>query len=111
MNIQPNAGLPVNLGNPGEFTIAELAEMVLTMVPTRSTIVHKPLPQDDPQRRRPDISRARQLLRWEPKVALAEGLAHTIAWFSHTLAEKPVLQRTSRRRIPIKDSTGLSLGA
>ncbi|MEF0942425.1 UDP-glucuronic acid decarboxylase family protein [Rhizobium sp. BR 362] len=111
MNVQPNAGLPVNLGNPGEFTIAELAEMVLTMVPTRSTIVHRPLPQDDPQRRRPDISRAKQLLHWEPKVALAEGLAHTIAWFSHTLAEKPVVQRANRRRMAIKDSTGLTLGA
>lgn len=81
MNIDPNPGVPINLGNPGEFTIAELAEMVLARVPTRSKIVHRPLPADDPKRRRPDITRAKELLGWEPKVVLSEGLEHTVAWF------------------------------
>ncbi|MEZ2224000.1 UDP-glucuronic acid decarboxylase family protein [Rhizobium sp. RCC_161_2] len=111
MNVQPNAGVPVNLGNPSEFTIAELADMVLAMVPTRSTIVHRPLPEDDPQRRRPDISRANELLRWEPKVPLAEGLAHTITWFSHTLAEQPITPHAGRRHTPAEDATELPLGA
>ncbi|WP_028747167.1 UDP-glucuronic acid decarboxylase family protein [Rhizobium mesoamericanum] len=100
MNIQPNAGLPINLGNPGEFTICELAEMILGMIPTRSIVVYKPLPQDDPQRRRPDISRAKQLLRWEPKVPLVEGLAHTIAWFDATLVQKPFARAPNRRHCP-----------
>ncbi|MBW9117369.1 SDR family oxidoreductase [Rhizobium cauense] len=86
MDIEPNPGMPVNLGNPGEFTINELAEMVLAIVPTASKIVYRPLPQDDPQRRRPDILRARELLGWEPKVPLAEGLQQTAAWFSAALA-------------------------
>lgn len=88
MNVDPNPGVPVNIGNPGEFTIAALADMVLAMVPTQSEIVHKPLPMDDPQRRRPDISRAKELLDWEPKVPLAEGLKQTIDWFASTLPER-----------------------
>lgn len=85
MNVAPNPGVPVNLGNPGEFTIRELAEMVLALVPTSSAIVHKPLPIDDPQRRRPDIGRAKELLDWEPRVGLAEGLPRTIEWFQNSL--------------------------
>jgi UDP-glucuronate decarboxylase len=85
INVDPNPGVPVNLGNPGEFTIGQLAEMVLSMVPTTSTIVYRPLPQDDPQRRRPDISRARALLGWEPKIPLSEGLRLTADWFHATL--------------------------
>ena len=85
MNVDPNPCQPVNLGNPGEFTVSELAEMVLARVRTRSKIVHKPLPQDDPQRRRPDISKAKELLCWEPKVVLAEGLDRTVAWFSQRI--------------------------
>jgi UDP-glucuronate decarboxylase len=88
MNVDPNPGGPVNIGNPAEFTILELAEMVLTMIPSSSKIVHKPLPVDDPQRRRPDISRARELLGWQPEVPLSEGLAKTIAWFSQSLTEE-----------------------
>jgi UDP-glucuronate decarboxylase len=88
MNVDPNPGGPVNIGNPAEFTILELAEMVLTMIPSSSKIVHKPLPVDDPQRRRPDISRARELLGWQPEVPLSEGLAKTIAWFSQSLMEE-----------------------
>ncbi|MDR6758651.1 UDP-glucuronate decarboxylase [Mycoplana sp. BE70] len=97
MNVEPNPGLPINLGNPGEFTIAELAEMVLARVPTRSKIVHRPLPTDDPKRRRPDISRAKELLAWEPKVVLAEGLEHTVAWFSQKIPPAMAVPRRAHR--------------
>jgi dTDP-glucose 4,6-dehydratase len=70
--------LPVNVGNPDEFTLMELAETVIDVTGSRSEIVHEALPTDDPQQRRPDITRARELLGWEPKVALREGLQRTI---------------------------------
>lgn len=76
---------PVNLGNPGEFTIKQLAEKVLTMIPTKSKIVYKPLPQDDPKVRKPDITKAREMLGWEPKVNLEEGLAATIEYYRNRL--------------------------
>jgi nucleoside-diphosphate-sugar epimerase len=72
---------PVNLGNPGEFTIIQLAKIVLRITGAKSRLVFKPLPQDDPKQRKPDISRAKRLLRWEPKVGLEDGLKRTIAWF------------------------------
>ena len=72
---------PLNLGNPGEFTMLELAEIVLKKVGGKSKIVHLPLPQDDPRQRRPDITLAREKLGWEPKVALDEGLDRTIEYF------------------------------
>jgi UDP-glucuronate decarboxylase len=72
---------PVNLGNPGEFTIRELAEMVLELSGSKSEIVFKPLPQDDPVRRRPDISLAKEALGWEPAVPVREGLVRTIDYF------------------------------
>ncbi|MEX2120844.1 MAG: UDP-glucuronic acid decarboxylase family protein [Pirellulales bacterium] len=72
---------PVNLGNPGEFTIRELAEMVLALTGSKSPLVHEPLPADDPTQRKPDITLARRRLGWEPKVALHEGLVPTIEWF------------------------------
>lgn len=72
---------PLNLGNPGEFTIRELAEKVLLKIGGRSKLIEKPLPSDDPVRRKPDISQARALLGWEPKVDLDEGLDKTIAYF------------------------------
>ncbi len=72
---------PVNLGNPGEFTIRELANLVLQMTGSKSKLVHMPLPADDPTKRRPDITLAKKHLNWEPKVDLREGLAKTIAWF------------------------------
>lgn len=96
MNCEPNPGVPVNLGNPGEFTVIELAELVLSKVRTASTIVHKPLPPDDPQRRRPDISRAKTLLAWEPKVVLEEGLSHTIAWFKKALPRQRATRNPRR---------------
>ena len=76
---------PLNLGNPGEFTILEFAKLVVKLTGTKSKIIYKPLPQDDPRQRRPDISRAKKLLKWRPKVELKEGLARTIAWFSQRL--------------------------
>jgi UDP-glucuronate decarboxylase len=97
MNVDPNPQGPVNIGNPGEFTINELAAMVLDLVPTASEIVHRPLPQDDPQRRRPDISKAHELLGWQPKIPLSEGLKHTADWFIAALdtrAEELVEPRT-----------------
>lgn len=76
---------PVNLGNPGEFTILELAELVLSLTGSKSEIIFKPLPQDDPIQRRPDITLAKEHLGWEPKVPLREGLIKTIAYFSDLL--------------------------
>ncbi len=72
---------PVNLGNPGEFTILELAELIVEMTGAKSKIVHEPLPADDPTRRRPDISLAKERLGWEPQIALRDGIAKTIDWF------------------------------
>ena len=72
---------PINLGNPGEFTIAELAHLVLDQTQSRSELEHLPLPPDDPVRRQPDITRARQILGWSPTVTLEEGLAPTIDYF------------------------------
>jgi len=70
--------LPVNIGNPNEFTLLELAKAVIEVTESRSEIIHEPLPTDDPQQRQPDISRARDLLGWEPEVELREGLRRTI---------------------------------
>ena len=72
---------PVNIGNPGEFTIRELAELTLQLCGSSSTIVQRPLPVDDPERRRPDIALARDRLGWAPTIALREGLERTIEWF------------------------------
>jgi len=72
---------PTNVGNPGEFTVLELAELVLKLTGSRSTIVHKPLPTDDPRQRCPDITKARAELGWEPAIPLEEGLRRTIPYF------------------------------
>jgi len=72
---------PVNLGNPNESTIAELAQAIKELTASNSKIIHKPLPQDDPRVRQPDITKARRLLRWQPKVSLERGLRRTIDWF------------------------------
>ena len=76
---------PVNIGNPGEFTMIELAERVLRLVGSRSKLVHRPLPTDDPKQRQPDISVARAQLGWEPGVALEDGLKETIGYFRRLL--------------------------
>ena len=72
---------PVNLGNPNEFTIMELAHIVVKLTAAKDQIVYKPLPQDDPRQRKPDISRAKKLLNWKPMVELKDGLKKTIEWF------------------------------
>ena len=77
---------PINMGNPGEFTILELAETILRMVGGRSRLVMRPLPQDDPQQRQPDISLAKTALNWSPQVHLEEGLTRTIDYFKTLLA-------------------------
>jgi len=77
---------PVNLGNPAEFTIRELAEKVLTLSKSKSQLVVKPLPADDPRQRQPDIALARKSLQWEPKVALDDGLKETIGYFRKLLS-------------------------
>ncbi len=78
---------PVNLGNPGEFTIKELAEKVIVATGTKSGIVYKPLPSDDPKQRRPDIAKAKTHLGWEPGIALDDGLRSTIEYFRKSLGE------------------------
>ena len=81
MELEETPPGPINLGNPGEFTIAQLAELVVELVNSKSKIVYENLPVDDPTQRRPDISLAKKLLNWEPKVPLREGLERTINWF------------------------------
>jgi UDP-glucuronate decarboxylase len=76
---------PVNLGNPDEFTIGELAEMVLRLTGSKSGLIFRPLPQDDPTRRQPDITKAKAVLDWSPEVALEDGLKETIAYFKKLL--------------------------
>jgi UDP-glucuronate decarboxylase len=81
MDTQDNVAGPVNIGNPGEFTIKELAQMIIKLTESKSTIEHRELPQDDPVRRKPDISLAKSLLGWSPSVPLEEGLMKTIEYF------------------------------
>lgn len=78
---------PINIGNPGEFTMIELAEAVLTLVGSNSKLVRMPLPSDDPKQRKPDIAKAKSILGWEPKVQLEDGLKETIAYFRKLLNE------------------------
>ena len=80
---------PVNLGNPNEMTVAGIAEQIVRLTGSSSRIVHEPLPVDDPKVRQPDISRARAVLDWEPRVSLTEGLTETIAWFRTALGRDP----------------------
>lgn len=87
----PECPGPVNLGNPGEFTMMELAEKVMQLTGNRCELVYKPLPQDDPARRRPDISQAKTLLGWEPVISLDEGLRRTVDYFSEVLSPREAL--------------------
>src|SRR5213083_1732102 len=77
---------PINIGNPHEVTIEEIARTIIKLVGSRSTLVYRPLPVDDPKQRRPDITRARTILKWEPKVGLEEGLLKTVDYFKSKLA-------------------------
>jgi UDP-glucuronate decarboxylase len=85
MSAPDNVTGPLNLGNPAEVTIRELAELIISMTRSSSRIVHRPLPADDPIRRRPDISRAQELLGWRPTGLLADGLRKTIGYFEQTI--------------------------
>jgi UDP-glucuronate decarboxylase len=87
MNTDDDFTGPVNIGNPGEFTMLELAELVLKLTASKSKIVFQPLPQDDPKQRQPDIALAKKVLGWEPKVKLEDGLKETIAYFRTTVQE------------------------
>jgi UDP-glucuronate decarboxylase len=83
---------PINLGNPAEFTMLQLAELVLVLTGSSSAIVYQPLPPDDPRQRRPDITRARQTLNWQPEISVRDGLLRTIAYFDALLtAQSPSL--------------------
>lgn len=74
---------PLNLGNPNEFTVMQLAKLVTKLTATKSKIVFKPLPQDDPRQRQPDIAKAKKILSWQPRIKLEEGLLKTIEWFKN----------------------------
>ncbi|MGA8076709.1 MAG: UDP-glucuronic acid decarboxylase family protein [Xanthobacteraceae bacterium] len=90
MNTADQITGPINIGNPKEFTILELADMVIDLTGSRSRIVNRPRPQDDPQQRRPDISKADEILKWSPHTALKEGLVRTIAYFEELLRDETV---------------------
>ncbi len=83
--------LPVNVGNPREYTVGETAKMVIELCGSESEIVHEPLPKDDPKRRCPDITRAREVLGWEPRVGAREGLERTIEWFAERMGRGEAL--------------------
>jgi UDP-glucuronate decarboxylase len=90
MNAPDHVTFPVNIGNPVEITVRRLAETILAMIPSKSRLVARPLPQDDPMQRCPDISRAREYLGWEPRVPLQEGLGNTIAYFRQIIASRAI---------------------
>lgn len=87
--MQSDTNDPVNIGNPDEMTVAGIAEEIIRLTGSSSRIVHRPLPVDDPKVRQPDITRAREILDWEPRVSLTEGLTRTIAWFRTALDAEP----------------------
>jgi UDP-glucuronate decarboxylase len=86
MNVEGDVVGPVNLGNPSEITISHLAQLIISLVGSRSQIEFRPLPQDDPRQRCPDITRALELLHWSPKVQLKDGLSRTIAYFDNLMS-------------------------
>jgi UDP-glucuronate decarboxylase len=90
MNSPDDVTGPINIGNPHEFSMLELASMVIDLTGSRARVVHRPLPEDDPRQRRPDISRANDLLSWRPKTSLREGLSRTIAYFEALLSDQAV---------------------
>lgn len=101
MDSDSAVGMPVNLGNPNELTVVELVELVLAMTGSHSRIVRRPLPVDDPRRRRPDIGRAQELLGWEPKIDLRSGLEATIAWYADPRNRRPDNQLPADKDLPL----------
>lgn len=87
MNTDNNCTGPINIGNPEEFTMLELAKKIITLTASKSRIIHCPLPKDDPERRKPNITLAKDKLNWEPKVRLEEGLRHTITYYKKYLSK------------------------
>jgi UDP-glucuronate decarboxylase len=87
---------PMNIGNPTEFTILELASQVIDLVGSRSRIIHRPLPENDPKQRQPDISQAQDLLGWKPTIALKDGLTHTIAYFDRLLSNQDLRAQVAK---------------
>ena len=87
MNTSPDVTGPVNIGNSGEFTIRELAELVIELTASSSKLTFEPLPSDDPKQRKPDISMAQAILGWKPKTQLRDGLVKTIAYFDKLLSD------------------------
>jgi UDP-glucuronate decarboxylase len=106
METGPDIVGPINLGNPNELSIRELAEVILELTGSRSRIIHRPLPTDDPQKRCPDISEADRLLNWRPTTPLKEGLAKTIPYFEQLLAEGKIPHTSS-----MTGADGLASGA
>ncbi|MFL5534676.1 MAG: UDP-glucuronic acid decarboxylase family protein [Gemmatimonadales bacterium] len=95
---------PVNLGNPGEFSIRQLAEAIAELCEAVLTIVYRPLPQDDPTQRRPDITRARELLDWQPNIPLRQGLERTVPYFAQRLKRSaPQVSKSNGRLVPAGD--------
>lgn len=92
---------PVNIGNPNEFTILDCARLVRNVTNSQSSIVYRPLPQDDPKQRRPDITKARQLLEWEPKIDLESGLRLSQAYFQEAIELEDATAPPSDRRLPL----------
>jgi dTDP-glucose 4,6-dehydratase len=87
---------PVNIGNPVEYTVKEVAALIVGLSESASELVYEPLPQDDPKQRCPDITRAREVLGWEPRVAAAQGLSRTIGWFAERRARGEAARDTGR---------------
>jgi UDP-glucuronate decarboxylase len=101
MNTAPDITGPVNIGNPAEFSIAELAGMVIALVGSRSKLVRRPLPADDPRQRQPDIALARKLLDWTPRTPLKAGLGKTIAYFEELLRDDGVRAAVGEAAAPL----------
>jgi UDP-glucuronate decarboxylase len=95
---------PVNLGNPNEMSVRDLAEQVVEMTGSRSRLIFKPLPVDDPKQRQPDITLARQKLNWTPKVRLGDGLDRTVAYFRSVVTGKMVSTGRKSNAATIKES-------
>jgi len=96
---------PTNIGNPDEYTVKQLAELVVELTGTKAPIIYEPLPKDDPKVRKPDITRARAMLGWEPKVHVRDGLARTIEYFQQHLGSSMMAPRAPRAR-PARAATG-----
>jgi UDP-glucuronate decarboxylase len=111
MNVEGDLSAPVNIGNPAEMTIGQLATRIVELVGSTSKIEFRPLPKDDPRQRCPDITRARQHLRWEPRVGLDEGLTRTIAYFDAWLSKTPGHERRANSWSRREDKYFLRNGA